>query len=87
MGRDATEEARLKAEIAEAGRCSADADCEVVTGACPLGCWMAVNKSEAPRIQAMLDDYGARSTCVYSCIAHEGARCVSGSCEVKVPQP
>ena len=77
----------LEREVAAANYCTEDADCEVVTGACPLGCWFAVNKAEAGRIQSRMDEFQAQSTCTYSCIALEGVTCVSGKCEVRTPQP
>lgn len=77
--------ARIEREIAKANYCTTSADCAVVTGQCPLGCWVAVHKNEADRIEALVASY--ESTCVYSCIRHEGAECVQGACQVKLPLP
>lgn len=82
----ASDEARIKAEIAAANRCETTADCVDVGATCPFGCNILVHKDEAGRIRQLVDSFN--SQCVYSCLAISGVQCIENRCEaIQEPLP
>lgn len=75
-----TSEEGIKKELVKANYCDTAADCTDVGSKCPFGCYLYVNKDEAPRIKKMVD--GFSSQCEYSCIAIKGVECVQNECQV-----
>lgn len=75
----ASEEARIKEQIAEANYCETAEDCVDTGSKCPFGCYIYVNDTEAGRIKTLVDGYD--STCQYACIAISGVECVQNKCQ------
>lgn len=75
-----TSEQGIKQELAKANYCESVSDCVDVGAKCPFGCYLYVNKDEAPRLKPMIE--GFQSTCQYSCIAIKGVECVQNKCQV-----
>ncbi len=71
----------IKREISQANYCVSNADCKVVTGQCPFGCYIPVNTSEGDRIEEIVGAY--QSTCIYSCIEYKGVDCIDRKCVVR----
>ncbi len=71
----------VKREIRQANYCETNADCKVITGQCPFGCYIPVNVSQGDRIEVMVDAY--QSACTYSCAEYKGVDCVDRRCQVR----
>lgn len=71
----------IKREIGKANHCETNADCKVITGQCPFGCYIPVNVAEGDRIEVMVDAY--ESDCAYSCLEYKGVDCVDRQCRVR----
>jgi hypothetical protein len=72
------QEKKVKAAIEAANYCEIDSDCVQLQSRCPFDCYVHVNKNEAGRIMAMIDDF--KSTCVYGCVAPPDFPCIEGKC-------
>lgn len=70
----------IKAEVAKAATCTTSEDCVLLSAKCPIGCYVAVNKSEEERIKSMIA--GFSENCAYDCLAADGAICENGACKV-----
>jgi hypothetical protein len=84
---EATEQtkAEFKAFVATRQTCSNDADCIVVFGTCPFGCYVAAAKSAAAEVTAKLQELADRldksgPRCMYKCTESPPAVCRSGRC-------
>lgn len=67
--------------------CTSDADCTLISPGCPLGCFVAVQKSaasEGERLgRELIEDYeSGGSSCEYDCVAVCGAACEANTCSV-----
>lgn len=69
---------QIELAIDEANYCENDADCVVVTGQCPFGCYVLTNEAEADRIDTMMSSY--ESDCVYSCLPVQPVSCKENKC-------
>lgn len=74
-------ESDIKQEIESARACQADTDCVDVGTACPFGCSIVVNKSDADHIRDLLDGY--TSTCAYDCAQPTSTVCEKNLCTNK----
>lgn len=81
----ASEEARIKKEIAAANYCETKDDCVLVGSKCPFDCYIYANTAEADRIRAMVDAY--ETQCTYSCLASQGVDCVNNKCVTITENP
>ena len=70
----------IEHQIARAGYCTADADCAVIKDKCPFSCAVVVNRSEAERIERLINSYP--STCDLLCMGEVYASCVNNHCHV-----
>lgn len=75
------EVATINREIAKANYCQSNADCKVVTGQCPFGCYIPVNNTQGDRIEGLVNAY--QSSCTYSCLEYKGIDCVDNKCQVR----
>jgi hypothetical protein len=80
----------LAAFVATRKSCSSDADCTIVPGSCPFGCFIPVAKAAATEVRAKLTALGERldkagNRCVYRCMSPPAARCVEHRCRAGSP--
>ena len=73
-----TDKDTISYEIEKATSCATNEDCVNLGSKCPLGCEILVNRTEAPRIKAMLDAY--KEECEFDCVACPFG-CVRQRCE------
>ncbi len=74
--------------VAGANSCTAATDCALVMPECPLGCYAAVNASQASAVQRRADDIVKRyrsggHACAYDCIEPPPVACESAHCAMK----
>jgi hypothetical protein len=82
--------AEFEGFVATRQTCSKDADCVVVSGTCPFGCYIPVVKSAGAEVTAKLQELADRldksgQRCVYRCTAPPPAVCRSGRCATGTP--
>lgn len=70
--------------------CSSAAECTVVPGSCPFGCFVPAAKASASEVAAKLEALGARlakagNRCVYRCMSPPAATCTDGRCSTAAP--
>lgn len=83
MADHASEEAHIRAMIAEKNYCEVDSDCSEVRHVCPFGCDVPLNKKEVSSVQkAIMDHYQAGKTCVYECKSPAAIKCRDKKCVV-----
>ena len=80
----------LAAFLASRKGCSSDADCTIVPGSCPFGCFIPVASAAAVEVRGKLTALGERldkagNRCVYRCMAPPAARCVEHRCRAGAP--
>lgn len=73
-------ESYISRQIARAGACNADADCIILTDKCPFSCAVVVNRSEAERIEQLINTFP--STCDLLCLGEVRAVCLQNRCRV-----
>ncbi|PIP73841.1 MAG: hypothetical protein COW88_00605 [Candidatus Lloydbacteria bacterium CG22_combo_CG10-13_8_21_14_all_47_15] len=71
-------EGSIQAAIASANYCESASDCAFAGSACPFGCNIYVNETEAARIGDILSRY--QSTCAYSCVPLKSVECIENRC-------
>ena len=79
-GTDKTESS-IKAEIEKANYCEVKDDCTIITGECPFGCYIVLNKKEVSHIQSLVNSY--KSNCIYECTQvfnHDLIKCENNKC-------
>jgi hypothetical protein len=85
--------AEFEAFVERTNACAADAECLVVSAGCPLGCWAAVHRENAPAVsqkaRELIEEYeGGGRSCRYSCPPVGEPRCEQGRCAVtEAPGP
>jgi len=75
----------FRAFVAGHQSCQSAADCTIVTGSCPFGCFVPVAKASQAETIAKLGSLGdkldkAGNRCVYRCMAPPAEACVAGRC-------
>ena len=75
----------FEARVAESQSCVTDDECTYISPGCPLGCWVAVNTSEADALSAyaesLLSDYQSGGvSCAYGCIGPGEVACLEQLC-------
>lgn len=75
----------LRAFVAERQACANAAECSIVPGSCPFGCFIPVTRVAEGEVKKELDRLGERldragHRCVYRCMAPPVAACVEGRC-------
>ncbi|MDF3065273.1 MAG: hypothetical protein K0R38_874 [Polyangiaceae bacterium] len=75
----------FRAFVASHQSCASAADCTIVTGSCPFGCFVPVTKASRAETLAKLGALGDRldkagHRCVYRCMSPPGEACVAGRC-------
>src|SRR5689334_5156580 len=87
----APSEAEIKREfgdfVSKHAACTSDADCALISPGCPLGCFVAVQKSaasEGERLgRELIEDYeSGGSSCEYDCVVVCGVACQANACAV-----
>jgi hypothetical protein len=76
-------EQSVKSEIEEARVCSTANDCVGLGAHCPFGCDVVVNKTEAERIQDLMNQYSDAQNggeCLYDCLQSGPIVCDAGLC-------
>ncbi|MBI2971833.1 MAG: hypothetical protein HYY37_05430 [Candidatus Aenigmarchaeota archaeon] len=71
--------AYVQEQINRSNYCAAEADCVDIGSKCPFGCHILVNKNEAAKVTALVNEY--TSNCIYSCVETAGMRCFNSRCE------
>ena len=74
--------------VAASNSCTMATECALVLTQCPLGCYAAVNASQASAVQRRADDIMQRNrsgghACSFLCIAQPPLTCESGHCALK----
>lgn len=80
----------LAAFLASRNACSSDAECTIVPGSCPFGCFIPAASAAAADVRAKLTALGERldkagNRCVYRCMSPPAARCVEHRCSAGSP--
>jgi hypothetical protein len=75
----------FRAFVSSHQSCSSAADCTIVTGSCPFGCFVPVTKASREETLAKLGSLGERldkagHRCVYRCMSPPTEACVQGRC-------
>lgn len=86
---DAKEE--FRSFVAARQACTSPAECTIVTGSCPFGCFVPVAKSSEVAVVSKLGELGDRldkagHRCVYRCMSPPEATCLEGRCAAKSAQ-
>lgn len=74
--------------VAQRNGCEVDADCEMASADCPLGCFVYVNRAKVAEVEAkakdLIEEYESMGTqCAYDCIEPPGAVCEAKHCRSK----
>ena len=82
---EAAIQALFEERVAESQACETDEQCTVISPGCPLGCWVAVNTTEADALaayaQELISDYESGGmSCAYGCISAGEVACVEQIC-------
>jgi len=77
----APSESEIREEIEKARICLNDFECINLGSRCPFGCAVAVTRSEAERIRALLNEF--ESTCAYGCAQVTEVVCEKGLCTAR----
>ena len=72
-------EKNINNEIERANYCVTKDDCARVSGKCPFGCNVFVNKNEADKINSLINS--VQSACEYKCAISNGASCIDKKCQ------
>jgi len=74
----------IRIEIEKANYCEINEDCRIISGRCPIGCYISVNKEEAERIDYLIRSID--SSCVYECMAPKEVVCFEKKCKINFEQ-
>jgi hypothetical protein len=70
--------------VSEHNSCLSSSDCAVVTPGCPLGCYVAVRRSDVPvvesRARELVAENGPDCRCMYKCPPEPRPSCANGIC-------
>jgi len=75
----------LDTAIASSQSCQSDADCELLSLGCPIGCSTPVNRSSSETIIALAERYHSKTCdkCMYKCPPQTSPICVENICVQK----